>query len=90
MKNINKAYGVVIYVGKQTKVMMNAKKPPVKVSRIMRLMNYFLYSIFALQILMIIILSTISVTWRNKNKTKYYTTTSESLTVNVNFGTWII
>jgi phospholipid-transporting ATPase len=32
LKNIKVAYGVVIYVGKHTKVMMNAKKPPVKVS----------------------------------------------------------
>ena len=48
LKNISKAYGVVIYVGKQTKVMMNAKKPPVKVSRMMRLMNIFLYTVFAL------------------------------------------
>jgi len=48
LKNIKKAYGVVIYVGRQTKVMMNAKKPPVKISRMMKLMNYFLYSIFAL------------------------------------------
>lgn len=47
LKNTKVAYGVVIYVGKQTKVMMNAKKPPVKVSRMMKLMNYFLYSIFA-------------------------------------------
>lgn len=90
MKNTAVAYGVVIYVGKQTKVMMNAKKPKAKVSRIMRLMNIFLYSVFALQISMITILSIISVIWKSDNKTKYYTTTSESLNVSVNFGTWIV
>jgi phospholipid-transporting ATPase len=70
--------------------MMNTKKAKLKVSRIMRLMNYFLYSIFALQILIILVLSIVSVIWKANNKKKYYTQTSETLAVTVNFGTWII
>jgi len=70
--------------------MMNAKKPPVKISRMMKLMNYFLYSVFALQLLMIFILSIVSITWKKANKEKYYTSTSDSLTVSIGFGTWIV
>jgi magnesium-transporting ATPase (P-type) len=39
--------GLVIYVGDETKIMKNAKKPPKKVSAIMTMMNYMLYSVFA-------------------------------------------
>ncbi len=53
-------------------------------------MNIFLYSVFAVQLTIIVILSTISVIWKTENKTKYYTITSESLNVSVDFGTWIL
>ena len=53
-------------------------------------MNYFLYTIFALQLLMILILSIVSITWRKSNKEKYYTSTSDSLKISAGFGTWIV
>jgi phospholipid-translocating ATPase len=65
LKNINHAYGVIIYVGAQTKVMKNTKKAPQKVSNMMKLMNFFLYSVFGLQLVMIVILSSISVAWKS-------------------------
>lgn len=39
LKNTNYAYGIAIYVGKDTKIMMNSKKPPQKVTNLMRMIN---------------------------------------------------
>ena len=47
LRNIEYCVGLVIYVGDETKIMKNAKKPPKKVSAIMTMMNYMLYSVFA-------------------------------------------
>lgn len=46
LKNTEYIYGIVIYVGPESKIMMNAKNPPHKVSNVFRLMNYILYSVF--------------------------------------------
>lgn len=70
--------------------MMNAKKAPVKVSNVMKLMNFFLYSVFALQILVIVILSSISYNWKDQNRSKKYTSSSDAETITVNFGTWVV
>ena len=48
LKNTKLAYGVVIYVGPQAKIMMNSNKPPRKVSNVMKLMDVFLFWVFAL------------------------------------------
>ncbi len=90
LKNTKRVFGVVTYVGPQAKIMMNAKKVPSKLSNMMRLMNYFLYSVFGLQILMIIVLSSISVAWKAANKSKVYTSSSDASEVTVNFWTWIL
>lgn len=47
LKNIDYCYGIVIYAGPETKIMKNAKKPPRKVSLVMKKMNYMLYTVFA-------------------------------------------
>jgi len=47
VKNTNYGLGIVVYTGMNTKIMRNMKKPPHKVSNIMRLMNKMLYSVFA-------------------------------------------
>ena len=47
LKNTPYCYGICLYVGNQSKIMMNQKKPPAKVSNLMRLMNKLLYSVFA-------------------------------------------
>lgn len=46
LKNTRHVYGVVLYTGPQTKIMMNSKAAPRKVSRMMQMMNYLLYSVF--------------------------------------------
>ena len=47
LRNTNWAIGIAIYLGKETKIMMNSKKPKPKVSNMMRIMNKLLYSVFA-------------------------------------------
>ena len=90
LKKVTKAFGVVIYVGRQTKIMMNAKKPPVKVSHLMKLMNYFLLSVFFLQLVLIVTFASLSVGWKAVNKAKEYTSSSDNSEITVNVGTWFI
>ena len=47
VRNTSYGIGIVVYTGMSTKIMMNLKKPPHKVSNIMRMMNKILYSVFA-------------------------------------------
>lgn len=47
LKNTDYCYGIVIYVGSDTKIMKNSKKAPRKISKLMRMMNYMLYTVFA-------------------------------------------
>ena len=46
LRNTPYVYGIVVYVGTETKIFMNSKKPPRKVSNLMIKMNYMLYSVF--------------------------------------------
>lgn len=45
IRNTLYCIGFVIYTGPETKIMMNAKKPPTKISRVQRMMNKMLYSV---------------------------------------------
>ena len=47
VKNTDYGIGIVIYTGMDTKIMRNLKKPPHKVSNVMKMMNRMLYSVFA-------------------------------------------
>ena len=47
LKNTEYLYGIVLYVGAESKIMKNAKKPPRKISNLMLLMNKMLYTVFA-------------------------------------------
>lgn len=88
LRNAKYCYGIAVYLGKQTKIMMNAKKPPRKVSKLMQMMNWMLYSVFALQFLIIFIFACCSVAWINNKGSDYaYLDMSGD---SANFGTWII
>ena len=79
LRNIDYCLALVIYVGSETKIMKNAKKPPKKVSAIMTLMNYMLYSVFAFQFLLILIYASVSLSWTK-------TTGSSALYLNLSGG----
>lgn len=67
--------------------MMNAKKPPRKVSKLMQMMNYMLYTVFALQFLIIFIFACCSVAWINNKGSDYDYVDQDG---DAGFGTWII
>lgn len=46
LKNTDWIVGIAVNLGKETKIMMNSKKPKQKVSNMMRTMNKLLYSVF--------------------------------------------
>lgn len=46
LRNTDHVYGVVVYTGHETKIMLNSKAPPSKVSNVLRKMNKILYSVF--------------------------------------------
>lgn len=73
LRNIDSCYGIVIYVGKESKIMKNAKKPPKKVSAIMIKMNYMLYTVFAFQFCLIVLYASLSINWNKEfaSKSKY-------------------
>lgn len=71
LKNTPCCYGICLYVGNQTKIMMNQKKAPAKVSNLMRLMNKLLYSVFIFQFLIICLWATLSLNWMKDNKEKH-------------------
>lgn len=47
LRNTEYCYGIVLYVGNNTKIMKNAKKPRRKISNLMKKMNQMLYTVFA-------------------------------------------
>ena len=61
LKNTEYVIGVSVYVGADTKIFKNSKKPPRKVSKLMNLMNKLLYSVFVFQMVIIIVYASVSV-----------------------------
>lgn len=66
IRNTESGLGIVVYTGMQTKIMKNLKKPPHKVSNIMKLMNKMLYSVFAFQFCLILLYAGLNVQWTNQ------------------------
>ena len=55
LRNTKHAIGIVVYTGKETKLVMNSRKAPSKLSYIEKTMNTLIYMIFAAQVLISII-----------------------------------
>jgi magnesium-transporting ATPase (P-type) len=45
LKNTEFCIGFAVYMGPESKIMMNAKKPPTKISNVQKMMNRMLYSV---------------------------------------------
>jgi magnesium-transporting ATPase (P-type) len=67
LKNTEYVYGIVIYVGNDTKIMQNSKKPLRKISNMMKMMNNILYSVFAFQICLVLLFAGLSLAWTQGN-----------------------
>lgn len=87
LRNVDYCYGIAVYLGNKTKIMMNAKKPRRKVSNLMKMMNYMLYTVFGLQFFIISLFATLSCIWIANKGSKY---DYLDLSSNVGFGKWII
>jgi phospholipid-transporting ATPase len=66
LMNTEYIYGIVVYTGHETKIMKNAKSPPMKQSSIMIMMNKLLYSVLAFQLLLCTVFSIFFLFWQNK------------------------
>jgi magnesium-transporting ATPase (P-type) len=87
LRNTEYCYGIVIYVGNNTKIMKNAKKPPRKISHLMKLMNFMLYTVFAFQIGIITVFASLYLMWTSENATEH---TYLNLSSEVGIKTWIV
>jgi magnesium-transporting ATPase (P-type) len=51
LRNTEFCIGFAVYMGPESKIMMNAKKPPTKISNVQKKMNTMLYSVRILKFL---------------------------------------
>ena len=71
LKNVDYIYGVAIYTGKETKLMLNINHASLKVSDIDRILNYIVLLLIGICIITIIIATCIGVYYRNKGLPDY-------------------
>ena len=67
LKNTMFVIGLVIYTGAETKVMLNSKAPPSKVSNVLKVMNKMLYTVFAFQALICFLFAGLYMNWSAAN-----------------------
>lgn len=72
LKNTENVIGIVIYTGKNTKIMKNSKSVTIKSSRILKTMNKLLYSLFAFDTILCLCFSIFSFIWYDKNTEKHF------------------
>lgn len=85
LKNVEYIVGIVVYSGKNTKIMKNSKQVTIKFSKIIKLMNNLLNSLFAFDIIICVVFAVISLFWRNNNSNKMlYIYSEKSLNLNDN------
>jgi phospholipid-transporting ATPase len=96
LKQTEYVYGLVVYVGHNTKIMKNSPKAKTKISRIEYIMNKQLIMIFLLQIVLSIFGAIMNQVWTYQHKTEmeYYifnTIIKIGLsTILARIGTWIL
>jgi len=88
LRNTPYCIGIAVYLGKESKIMMNSKKPPRKVSNLMIKMNHMLYTVFFFQLCIITTFATLSTIW-TRTKGKDYAYIDEN-GKNPTFFTWFI
>lgn len=67
LKNTDYCIGIVIYTGASTKIMKNSKAPRIKVSKILKIMNILLYSLFAFTVCICVALAGSSLNFKKNS-----------------------
>lgn len=78
LKNTKFIYGLIVYTGHDTKIVMNSKKAPNKISTLLKKMNKILYSVFAFQIILCFSFSVLSMNIKKDLKKHFYLDLSSS------------
>lgn len=68
LKNTEFAICLVVYTGHLTKIMKNAKNPPIKVSNVMVIMNRILLTVFVCHFLIVVIFTGLNLSFQLKNR----------------------
>ena len=71
LKNTDYICGIIVYSGKNTKIMKNAKNIKGKYSKVLFIMNKFLYSVFIFEITLCILFGYLSLIWEENKKNIY-------------------
>ncbi|CAG9319750.1 unnamed protein product [Blepharisma stoltei] len=67
LKNTKYIFGIVIYTGSESKIMLNSKEAPSKISNVLRRMNKMLYTVFIFQGAICIIFAISCISWGTAN-----------------------
>lgn len=67
LKNTDYVNGLVIYTGHESKIMLNSKAAPSKMSNVLRTMNRMLYSVFVFLAFICILFAAFSLNWQSNN-----------------------
>ena len=90
LRNTSVAYGVVIYVGRHTKIVKNSKHVPDKLSNMIKTMNWILYSVFILQFCLMIIFASCSVAWKKAHNHLTYVKETSDDDLSIRWYDWIL
>jgi len=95
LKNTKEIFGLVIYTGFNTKIMQNAKNPPIKMSNVMKTMNVILITVFFFQLTCCTLFSYayLEFTEKNQNYLESYLNSAHSVSLSafaVKFFTFLV
>lgn len=68
LKNTGYIVGLVLYTGEETKIRLNATKPPTKFPTLEKTANLFIFALFTLVVGISVVLTTFSVFWEQANQ----------------------
>jgi phospholipid-transporting ATPase len=71
LKNTEYVWGVVVYTGHESKIVLNSKDAPSKMSSVLRRMNNILASVFVFQAIVVFSFAALGVNWSNHNQPSY-------------------
>lgn len=97
IKNTDHVYGIAVYTGKNTKIMKNSKQVVFKMSKVLKIMNKLLYSLFIFQIAICVMFAVLSLNWEDKHQHDYWyifynniNESSKTVSVIKNFLTYFV